>query len=470
MLATIGRTLVQHWPALVALHLAGVLVRYGVIELAGWVGAASPTGGLLIMPIAVIARVAAFVGMFLVVRDSLRQLSAIAPAPETPEGRRTAFLGGLLGGILPFFAVYAATGSLQEDWTAYSERALEVQSGRSLESIFTGEEVASQGTVFDVELGPIPIALIVIALVGRWAWGRWESRLPRPVALVAVYLEGVWLFLTLTIIGDLLATARAWIDERQAVVWVADARDWLGEALTPVAWLWDALDWLLGQAGAVLGEPLAWLTIAGVMYGQAVAAQAPELPQQLAAARSRFAALPAWMQTQARQLGSAAGSRVLPIWRAFVLMLRAGPVLIGATALLYAVVEALGGVLQLAITRIVGPQGLGEFWMLWDAVLMLPVALVVECLRVAVIAGAYDSMIGRLRGREAAAADEQDATTTTDAVAREAITGQASGGVEEQPGQLVAAVEHGELGHEGSGVGGHDVGQAEGDRSRHLEA
>lgn len=437
MLATIGRALAQHWPALLALHLGGVLTRYVLIEIAGWVGSYTAVGGLLILPLAVLARLAAFVGMFLVLRSSLRQLSAIAPPPETPLERRKAFIASLLGGVLPFFAVYMATGNVQQDVDAYALRALEVLSTRRIEAAFgdSGEQVSSAETVIDVALGWPALVAIGIALAGRWAWGRWQDRLPRWLAVPAVYLEGVWVFLSVLLIGDLLERVTAWVDGRQAMAWVADARGWLTEFVAPVAWLWDGVDWTIGMIGGAIGQPLAWLTIAGVMYGQAVAAQAPALTPhlrgtrfdpvlaQVETARSRYRGLPDWLRTQLQQAWSSIAGRVLPIWRAIVLMVRGGPVLFGATVLLYAVLLWLEGGLNWLTTRLVGANDFFAFWSVWDVLLLLPAVLVVESLRVAIIAGAYDAMIGRLRGQEAAAADEAGATEQTDASAREALTG-----------------------------------------------
>ncbi|WP_072314701.1 hypothetical protein [Agrococcus sp. Marseille-P2731] len=438
MLATIGRVLVQHWPALLAWHLGGVLSRYVLIEIAGWVGAFSAVAGFLILPLAVLARLASFVGMFLVVRSSLRELSAIAPPPTTPEARRKTFVASLLGGVLPFFAVYMATGNVQEDADAYATRALEVQSSLSWGAFVTGEEFDSTGTVNEVLLSPAVLIALGIAFAGRLAWGRWEQRLPRWVSVIAVYLEGVWVFLFVLLIGEYLPLVTAWVDDRQAMAWVADARGWLAASVAPIAWLWDGIDWALGHLGSALGQPLAWLTIGGVMYGQAVRAQAPPIPAQLGdprlapvherieQARRRYGALPTWAQSQAKQAWGSVSGRFMPIWRAILLMLRGGPLLFGTAVLLYAVVEWLEGGLMLLTTRIVGPQGFNEFWMVWDSLLFLPTAMLVETLRIALIAGAYDAMIGRLRRHEAGAAPAGAATTTTDASAREAIAGPAA--------------------------------------------
>lgn len=423
MLATVGRALAQHWPALVALHLAGILARYGLIELAGWVGSYSPLAGLLLMPLPVLVRAAAFVGMFLIVRESLRNLRSIAELPQTAAERRRSFLDALLAGLLPFIAVYHAAGETRDDWNAYTVRVLDLQSNRSAVAGFSGEPLPEHAQVYEIALDPLTISIVVFAILGRWAWGNWGKRLPKWLGIGAVYLEALWVYLSVTVLFEFFAGIRGWVDSRQALHWVEDARGWLEGSLAPVAWLWDGVDWVLGHAGAALGQPLAWLTIAGVLYGQAVAAKAPTVPERFARARSRYAAMPDWVRKQAGSLWLQIVARFLTIWRAFVLMLRGGPLLIGLTALLYACVESLGGVLSWAIPRLHGPEDLLTYWALWDVVLLLPVALVVEVLRVAVVAGAYDATIGRLRQREAAAVDAAVTTDVTDAAARDVVAG-----------------------------------------------
>lgn len=435
------------------------------------------------MPLAVLARLAAFVGMFLVLRTSLRQLSAIAPPPDSAEERRATFVASLLGGVLPFFAVYMATGNVQEDVDSYAMRALEVQQGFHWQTVLEGGEAYdSTGTVTEVLFGPASLIAIGIALVGRWAWGRWQQRLPRWLAVVAVYLEGVWVLLSVLLLGDLLDQLRAWVDARQAMVWVADARGWLSEWVAPLAWLWDGLDWVIGHLGGAIGQPLAWLTIAGVMYGQAVAAQAPELPERLRGARfaavrtrvttvrTRFAALPAWARELLARVWSPITGRLSPIWRAIVLMVRGGPLLLGLSVLLFAIIEWLSGGLSWLTTRIVGPQGFGEFWLVWDVVLLLPVAMIVEALRVAMVAGTYDTMIGRLRRQEADRAEEGSTTRATDASARAAIAGPVSGLVDEEARQHRPVVEDLDLDGEGTGVVGHHERHVEEDGVRRFEA
>ena len=110
-----------HWPALLAWFLAGWLARYVLIELAALVGSSWLLGGLLIMPLAILARLISFVAMFLVLRPSMPQLQRLAASPASAKARRTEFMNAVLVAILPFFAFYAPWG-LRRDATRRSWR------------------------------------------------------------------------------------------------------------------------------------------------------------------------------------------------------------------------------------------------------------------------------------------------------------------------------------------------------------
>jgi hypothetical protein len=61
ILASTGRSLARHWPAMLAWYLAGVAVHYDIVQVSGIVGAHSATLGMLILPIAILARLISYV-------------------------------------------------------------------------------------------------------------------------------------------------------------------------------------------------------------------------------------------------------------------------------------------------------------------------------------------------------------------------------------------------------------------------
>ena len=71
MLLTALRAAARNWPALLAWFLAGWIARILLLQLAGWLGANQGVYGLLVLPLAVLARLASYVAMFLVLRAEL---------------------------------------------------------------------------------------------------------------------------------------------------------------------------------------------------------------------------------------------------------------------------------------------------------------------------------------------------------------------------------------------------------------
>lgn len=397
VLRVAGRLLWRHWPALLALYLAGTLGRYVAIEVAGFVGAYSAVGGALLFPLAILSRLVALVAMLLVLRDGMVRLGVIAPIPAERAQRRRAFVDALLAGILPFVAFYAAWGYLREDAAAYFSRLLEVNSGLIADEILSGGERAGDAAVGELSFGPATIAIIIAAFAGRWLWKRYRPRLPAIFAAGAVYLEVLWVYLSVTLIADALNIVTAWVQDRQAIVWLGDIRQWVGEQLAPVAWVWDAVEWALGEVGGIVLLPIAWLTIAGVIYGQAVAPQSARLGGPVVTrARARFDTVPSRLRARLRDVWSDLIARFQPIGRALLLMWRAGPVLIGSYVLLFTLLLALDAALEVALTRAIGPEDLRGFWMVNAPLIFLFIPLVIEPLRVVLVASAYDAVIGRL--------------------------------------------------------------------------
>lgn len=392
-LRSTGRVLWRHWPALLAWLLGGMLVRHLLIELAGFVGGYTATGGLLILPLAVLARLIGFVGMFLVIRDGLRSLQAIAPLPTTTRERRQDFVAALLASVLPFFAVYTAQRELQGDVIEYAQRALEVSTAQILSRVGQPEEPGSNEAVLNLTFNVWTILIIVLAVAGRLAWKRWADRLPRMLALLALYLEVVWVFFSLLLFGQVLDGAVGWIETRAATAWLTDLRAWIADQLVPLDWIVSGVELVFADAGRVIIEPIAWLVVAGVIYGQAVAAERLRLENRLLQrVAARTGRVPEAVRARVAGMTGELTSQLQAIGRTLALLWRSGPLLIASYLLLYAVVKALEPVIGFGLVRLLGPHE-GVFWEATSVVMALITVLLVEPLRVSLIAGAYDSAL-----------------------------------------------------------------------------
>ncbi len=402
MLATTGRLLAAHWPALLAWYLAGVVAHYAAIQLAGFVGAWSDLGGALLLPLAPLAKLTAYVAMLLVVREGLRHLGALAPLPLDSAERRRDFGRALLGGIVPFVAFYTAYSYLENDMWEFIGRALAVRSEHAFDHIdFANPDLSGSPREWDYVPGelivsPVSLTVVAVAFAARWMLGRARLKKIGWLTPLGVYLEALWVTVSLMLVLDLVGIVTGWVEGRMAIVWLADARVWLADMLFPIVWAWDALIWLIGEAGAVILLPVAWLAVAGSIYGHAVAAKAPELSSGFGHVRRRYERLGAPVKRVVRDTSTLATSRFAPIARAVVLMWRAGPVLIGGYVLLYAIVTALEPLLLWLQTRIIGPQDFQTFWLaVGNAVRRIPDILLQPVL-IAVVAAAYDATLRRL--------------------------------------------------------------------------
>ena len=92
MLIVALRVLARCWPALLAWYLLGWALRFLIIRLAAFVANANDVAGLLILPVAILAQLVAFVGMFLAVRRELRHLARVDDVePQVMEVVRAHF-------------------------------------------------------------------------------------------------------------------------------------------------------------------------------------------------------------------------------------------------------------------------------------------------------------------------------------------------------------------------------------------
>jgi hypothetical protein len=398
------------WPVLVALYLGGWLGRYLVIEVAALVGSTDALAAFLIMPIAILARLASFIAMFLVLRPGMPAFRELAVNGEdaidrTQNGPAKASTGPslqelFLTSILPFFAFYAAWQFLREDTLQYAASALD--------KIDPFANTDNSAGVLNLQLTWASGATIVLALAGRYLLRRYSASLPRWTALVTVYLEAVWVYLTVFLISTYLAELDIWVANRAAMHWVRDLREWVGTLFTPIGVVWDAIAWAIGEAGALVLLPVAWLALAGIVYGRALTAGPFTLrvPQNRYAdrVRTRYSRVPKAVTRRVADVGGGFLGRWRPLANALALVWRAGVVPMGIFVLAYTVIEAAGAWLGLGAIRLIGAHDLESWWMNMDGALIFGIAVLLEPLRICLIAAGYDYCLRRLGERRDAAA------------------------------------------------------------------
>lgn len=375
-LRTFGRILARHWPALVAWYLGGEALHQLLVQLAGLVGGYTTLGGLLLLPLAVAAKLIAYVAMYLTIRSSLPHV-----ANPAGEGYRE-FGGAILVSILPFFAFYSAWGMLNTDLIEFVNVASSIA---LFDANFDTEQLQDRGGL--VSVGVLPIAVLVIALAARLLFSKYSGRLPSWTLALAAYAEVLWTFMLFTLVVQWWSDAKEWLGGTVGMGWLQSIGDWFALNIAPIATIWEGMLWLIGLLAAVLLIPAAWLAVAGVIYGTTFDAAPKPVERGLAALRGTAATL---SRTLLQRFES--------LWAAVAVVWRGGPVIFGATVLAYALwalAERLGtrGLLQL-----IGGQE-NWFWSAFLPLLTVAVAAIAEPLRVAIVATAYDTVIARPEAR-----------------------------------------------------------------------
>ena len=403
------RLAAARWPVLLACYLAGWLARYLIIEVAALIGTTDALAAFLVMPLAILARLASFIAMFLVLRRDMPAFSELATdgkdavdrTTDTPGRTRPSVQELFLASILPFFAFYAAWQFMAADTMQYAASAL------AKINFFDGTDTSAG--VLNLQLTWASAAAILISFTGRYLLKRFSGRLPRWTAVLTVYLEAVWVYLTLFLISTYRDDFDGWIANRAAMHWVSDLRATLGDIFAPLGYAWDAVAWAIGEVGGLVLLPVAWLALAGIVYGRALASTPLPLRvptnRYVQGVRIRYAKVPRAFTRRFNDVSGDFVGRWKPLANALTLVWRAGVVPMGIFVLAYTVLEAAGSWLGFGAIRLIGAHDLEAWWMTMDGVLIFLLDVLLEPLRICLIAAGYDFCLRRLEERREAATD-----------------------------------------------------------------
>lgn len=404
MLSTAARAFARCWPALFAWFLAGWVVRLLLLRLAGTVGYYESIWGLLLLPLGVLAWLATFVGMFVTLRAALPhfdRLEDVATA-RVPESRRfdaaRRWSGTVLASILPFLLIYAAWGMITEDIRIYG------QAGQ--EQVFKDPD---GGGSFAVRIDVFSTSVLVGAFALRWIVVRFADRLPSWFAAISAYLEAAWVLIGLYVLRILLVDVSAWVQTRRMFAWIVDGFTMLRADSAVFAAAGDFTAAAASAIGDVIGEPLAWLALAGVVYASALPRRdhiaAGRAATLRATAERRWQGVPGWLRKFVVAATGGLRERWEPIASAISLIWRAGPLTIGTYLLTYAVVTAGVEWIQALVYRLLGAHELG-WWRAFDSPLGLLFDAILVPLQIVVVAATFDRCLAALERRTASADEE----------------------------------------------------------------
>lgn len=389
---------------LLAWFFAGWLAHTALIRIGGLAGNYDALWGLLILPLAVLAKLASYIGMFLSLRPALRHFERLDRVAASEAPRRTRFAladrwgSTVLTGIVPFLVIYFAWGMIGDDLLAYGDAAWDQYSDPDLPN-----------RPLSVTVGVMSITFVVVAFVLRFAIGRLARRLPRWVGAFSAYLEAAWLLTAAIALMNILAGVPEWFATRRMFGWFVDGIAQLRADLSWFAGVGDALVWLLGAIGDVLVQPLAWLALAAIVFAGALPRRTPRTTGR--AARMRDAASRRWrrMPRPLRRLGESLTSsfreRWEPIATALSLVWRNGALELGVYVLAFAVVTAGTQWLKVLAYTLIGPHEIG-WWIGMDDPLALLNAAITVPLQIVIVAAAFDRSLARL-DEQVVSADEE---------------------------------------------------------------
>jgi hypothetical protein len=378
VLFTALRVLARCWPALLAWFLLGWTLRALIIRGASFLMNIDENFGMLLLPLAILAQLAAYVGMFLAVRAELRQLGHLAD-PDAGEAAPSAvrqWRETLLVAILPFFLLYVA-------WNLIRADIVDLYAASTTHDNFWTAE-PGEGSITAVS-----ITIIVVAFGLRWLLGRFAGRLPRWTSLIATYLEAVWVLVALFTLRELLAGLAGWLSTRRLFGWAVDAWADLRETFAWVGVLADGIGWAASQLGTLIGLPLAWLAFASIVYFGTLPRSRRDASERVTTVRARWSRLPVWLRRFGQTLSAGLLDRWHPVALAARLIWRAGPITVGSFLLAFAVIVAGGEWLRLLAYRLIGPQGVAWWLGASDAVEMA-IGAVTAVLTVSLVAAAFD--------------------------------------------------------------------------------
>lgn len=381
------------WPTLLAWFVAGWLARVLLLRLAGHAGNVDAVWGLLVLPLAVLARLVSYVAIFVVVRDALLgseqgEAGGRGFARVRRSGRQLG--ASLVEAVLPFLVIYAAWSIIEEDIVAYARASLDI------------DQLAAEA--LSVSLGVLSVSMVVVAFGLRLLLSRLEDRLPRWTEALSVYLEAVWVLVTVLVLRTLLGGAPEWLGSRRMVAWSLDRLDDLRESFSWFGRLVDGLGPVWSVVSDVVLLPMAWLALAGVVFARTLAERASSHdPHHVTRVRERVDRLPSRWRRLVALASRAVVERWEPVRRVVTLAWRAGPLPLAAYLLAFALVAAAPVWLELGFAHVVGPHEVG-WWSGTSAIVGFGVDVVVVPVQLTVVAVALFYLSGRAESRHRAPA------------------------------------------------------------------
>lgn len=341
------RVLARHWPALVGLYLLGTIGRMAFLWLAVWVSGWNSTLAVFVLPFAPLSSMIALVLMLRVASESLPAIiDLFRDLPARLRWRDHLTVGAQM--LLPFLAVYASQGMLQEDAQIY---VLNITMDEALNNLVPQYEraVYAQGVWL--------VALVVATLVVRKILS-FTSFAEKSVAGAGItaYLEALWLVTLAQALVANLEVLGEWLHTRAFIVGIMDWWDTtlrsLGGVGDTLVLLWGWVSDLVANATYLVALPLAWLMIGAAVNGRN---NGFELPTQEQKERDERR-LMRTVRTAVRRVPSPAAEPLRTAWDTFRFIMRTGVIPMVLFCLTFFLVRGLSALTEISLRALIGPR------------------------------------------------------------------------------------------------------------------
>lgn len=353
---TAGRLFLRHWPALLTLAFLGGAMRNGAVWAATQLSDVHAQLGLLMLVLAPLGFLLPVVAMLSVCRRSLPALQEAEAVDEIAptERRQLRLLDVAVSVMVPFLAVYASYGLLEQDLFRYRNvKAAELfTEGLSLDG--EGIDTAARLGVYSVQ---VALLIVLGAWVVRYLLGRAERRFHLTVlAYLGAFVEVYYTTQLAAQLVVLRVRGRPWLQDRVAAQWLQDGYDAVVDFLGPLA---DAFTWLAHGAQDISGSftlvvvvPVGWLALAAVVLGYRLAEPEPTVGAEVDAREQLGFLRSFWLDVKERFSSLFSGVRLLA---------SAGlaPMLVFCLAFL--LVTRIPFVFHLVMREVVGPRYFGTW-------------------------------------------------------------------------------------------------------------
>lgn len=351
----------RFWPQLAAIWLLGFIGNLVLNEFAAALGRWNSLAGLSVLALVVLLKLIIIVALFETVRPGMPALENAAriaestgadDAPSEPKSHD--FVSVLTLTLVPFFAFYAAWGFLGDTLRDYSRLAF---------SLFLAGEEKSLLAVTGGAWLTVPI--VIAWAVRRFAKAMHKRSRAWIWPVLTVLCEANWAFIAIFALSIWQSDIAAWLMQIADVIGsflgaLSPVRDAVAQSAVPLP-----PEFASPPPGLRLTSlffyglyPVVWLTIAALVYGYDVNANAAVDDARFSRIVSRWKGLPKPVRDFISQFGAGTIKRYQALAEGIGLTLKSGVVLVVVAILGYRMLDWFSAWTWYGLTQIIGPHDL----------------------------------------------------------------------------------------------------------------